>query len=735
MNRRTPLRRTWRRPERRQERGSWGGTRAPITFPTSELGVRVWIALGADPSNDPSTWSWENITARVRYAAGISKRTGRPDESSTVTGDELTLTLDNSDGTFCRRNPSSVYYGLLTKHNPIWVEVDPGDGGFTWAEFFVNEWPTRWSSKGLDSTAPIVCGGAFRRVQATPGESWSALKRTIMASDPVAYWPLEDDSGATKAASATGGLPMTSSGAVEFGAVTSLIGSAQAPDLSAPAALFGSIGSGSGSAWHCEFLIKATFGNSAIARIYTSSNAFACYRIFWPPDGAGNLQVFITAADQVTVIAALTTGAAVGAGWDQTWHHIAVTSEQSGSNVVINLYIDGALYNSTTAAGALGACTDFYANHLLLTSVESFAHISIGNGVGLSGMASALAGYDGEQAHVRVARLCNEEGVRFIASGSVTRSEAMGAQGVDALVPLLRECEAADMGVLYETNWGLTYQTRAERYNQPVALSMDFDLGHISDEPEPADDDQQTTNRWKVSRASGSSATFEETDGPLGTGAIDVWPGEVTINVADDNQLSEQAAWRTHMTTVDEDRWPRIDIKMHASPDLIPQWSALPSRHGAHVQIAHPPAEGPPDTIDALIEGVEERIDPHTWDLSLNTSPANPFNVGAYGSGNDPNGSGTDRYDTAGSQTGAPFTSGTDTSMTVATTRGAIWTTDADDLPFRIKVGGVVLEVTAISGASSPQTFTITPAAINGQNKLIPTGEAISLAEPAYYAL
>jgi hypothetical protein len=76
--------------------------------------------------------------------------------------------------------------------------------------------------------------------------------------------------------------------------------------------------------------------------------------------------------------------------------------------------------------------------------------------------------------------------------------------------------------------------------------------------------------------------------------------------------------------------------------------------------------------------------------------------------------------------------------LTVATTSGPVAINSADhpgDFPFRIRVAGVVLEVTAVSGATSPQTFTVTQTPLNGVVKTIPSGSSVQVADPAYIGL
>jgi len=91
------------------------------------------------------------------------------------------------------------------------------------------------------------------------------------------------------------------------------------------------------------------------------------------------------------------------------------------------------------------------------------------------------------------------------------------------------------------------------------------------------------------------------------------------------------------------------------------------------------------------------------------------------------------RIDTDGSTLAAGVTA-TATTLSVA---GPLWITSAaypQEFPIDVRLGGEVVRVTAISGASSPQTWTVVRS-INGIVKAQAAGEAVSLAAPAYVAL
>ncbi|GAA4684482.1 hypothetical protein [Streptomyces youssoufiensis] len=96
-------------------------------------------------------------------------------------------------------------------------------------------------------------------------------------------------------------------------------------------------------------------------------------------------------------------------------------------------------------------------------------------------------------------------------------------------------------------------------------------------------------------------------------------------------------------------------------------------------------------------------------------------------------GAAPDRADTDGSQLAAAVTA-TATTLSVATTSGPLWTTAPAELPVTIAVGGEEMTVLAISGASSPQSFTVIRSA-NGISKAHAAGADVRLARPTITAL
>lgn len=127
-----------------------------------------------------------------------------------------------------------------------------------------------------------------------------------------------------------------------------------------------------------------------------------------------------------------------------------------------------------------------------------------------------------------------------------------------------------------------------------------------------------------------------------------------------------------------------------------------------------------------LVQGYTESMRLMQHEIEITLAPESPWRVAAVDI------AGYDRLDTAASTLAADATA-TDTSLSVATT-GALWTTDAGDLPMDVMIAGERVTVTAISGSSSPQTFTVQRSR-NGVVKAQQAGAAVSIAEPVYIAL
>src|SRR5215470_5547901 len=94
-----------------------------MAFPTTPLPVLVEVALGADLTASPYSWSWTDATSYVYARDKITITRGRPDEGTLADPSTLKLTVNNRDGRWSTRNPSGAWYGRIHKGTPIRVRV------------------------------------------------------------------------------------------------------------------------------------------------------------------------------------------------------------------------------------------------------------------------------------------------------------------------------------------------------------------------------------------------------------------------------------------------------------------------------------------------------------------------------------------------------------------------------------------------------------------------------------
>lgn len=87
--------------------------------------LSVAIAPAADRADPAVSWTWTDVTNKVRLDDGINIEVGRADERSIVGPGRCTLTFDNRTGDFSRTNPTGAYYGSLTRNTPLRIRVTP----------------------------------------------------------------------------------------------------------------------------------------------------------------------------------------------------------------------------------------------------------------------------------------------------------------------------------------------------------------------------------------------------------------------------------------------------------------------------------------------------------------------------------------------------------------------------------------------------------------------------------
>ncbi|MFF2405723.1 hypothetical protein [Streptomyces sp. NPDC058092] len=581
----------------------------------------------------------------------------------------------------------------------------------------VSSWPTRWDVSGRDVWVPIEAGGVLRRMGQGKKELDSTLRRRIPSDrNLIAYWPMEDDQGTFAAYSPLPGVSPLATTGFDFAAEDTLGGSAPLPKLKNPATLSARVPRTTAAGWQVEFVynlpaMPAT--QTEILRVKVTGSAMTTAVVY---ASTGGIRVEARDDDDIVLAFVLFTNAAALAAFTGVWNRLAIYTADAGSgktnllarwrDVSSDVYyyaytqVTATMGRVSSITGGWGAATEGMAlGHLAVFNVPA-ASASPTAPPGSLVFSGADNGFNGETALSRMARLANEESgqvnLTWLDGDASASSERMGPQRPATLLDLLMEAEDTDGGILYERldRAALVYRDRASLYNQPVRLALNYTAkGEVPPPLEPAEDDQRIRNDVTVSRSGGSSGRVVETVGPLSVApppvGVGLYDESVTLSLYDDGQPEQIAAWRVHLGTVDEARYPAITVWLHAAPHLIKDVLALDI--GDRITISTPPAWLPPGLIDQHMRGYTEVLDLYTWSLTMNGTPASPWEVGVV---EDPI---LGRADTDGSTVSGDF-SATAALIRVATPIGPVWTQDLAELPFDVQAGGEVMTVTDIIG-------------------------------------
>jgi len=594
----------------------------------------------------------------------------------------------------------------------------------------VPTWPQEWDLSGEDRWTPIQTAGLMKRLGRARKPVASAMTRYIESLEPVGWWPFEDGVDSRRAAP---GLPSGQALTVRTGvmdftddAPPGASGSAH-PDPRAYNQMTGPINGGSSSAWQFSVMTRGIVqdplpasGFAAWVPMDIMTSIGRVVRLIIQVSDDPSLSVIALAIyEDETATEELDYIAVDEFETDSEWHLYQGTLEQSGSDVTARLYIDGTEVASGTLAGitvgapagvvVISAFRGSDATYTPSPGVDEVwvSQLAVFNGSTVVSMDDAAQGFNEERAGDRLTRLCAERGVPFTLVGDSTSTARMGPQKPGKFLELLRECAAADGGILVEDRCrlGLLYITRNQLYNrQPLELS--YSDGHVAEPFRPVEDDQLIENDVTISRGTdGSSYRVIQHSGPLnvndpeddpdGVGTYDV---EGSVNVAYDLQLFGVAGWRKHLGTWPEARFPNLTVNLAASAyrtetglNLAHQVAALEA--GQLVEVSGLPEWLPPEPVLQMIQGYTETLDAFDWEIAFNATPGGPWQTGVRDDLT------LGRRDTSGSVLVAPYESGVDTRMLVATTKGNHWTTEFDHYPFDLRVAGVQVRAVSAYGA------------------------------------
>jgi hypothetical protein len=693
-----------------------------VTFYTGTL-LTGWTQLGSTVAVASGPASIFTSTTDITVGAGPLVTGGNPGINGKVHAFQISA--------FGGSVLASADFTSLTPGTTGWTDAQSNAWTLTGTSEISNRkyrfhgeiaaWPQSWSPGGSNAKVNISAGGLLRRISQGGLNLQSALYRawTRFSGNltPVAYWPCEDASLSTQIASGVGGSSMLwFGGPPSLASYSALVSSAPLPVMNGaqftatvPSYSLNPGPTGVNTDSIVRFVFAVPSGgdtnNSTLCSVFYKGGTVGRIDLVYNTVATGSLE--INGFDHGGTSLWTSTFGTFNANGAQYAGSIELrqTTATAYSATFTTLSPGGAFAGSVTGAssvtGTVGVISKivFNSNPSALMTGTAFGHVGVQTTfTSLFAIANPLDAWVGETAGRRFQRLCGEEGVAFRGVGNLDGTTVMGAQTIETFTTLLQECVDADQGMMFEPKQclALGYRTMASLGNQTPAFALDYQLDHLGGAPSPTQDDQLIKNDVTVTaQNSGSSSRQVLLDGSAlaANGMAGRYDTQLTINVATDSQLDSEAGWILHTSTVNEPRYPTLNVDL-ANTALIPlYYQVLEAEVGDRFTVANPPAWLPPGLIDQVVMGYTETLSRKALFESYNGRPASAFNVAYF---DDPV---FGRFDTAGSSLAAPATS-TATTIEVATNSGPAWSSSAGDFPYDVNVGGEQMTVTAVANGS-----------------------------------
>lgn len=239
----------------------------------------------------------------------------------------------------------------------------------------------------------------------------------------------------------------------------------------------------------------------------------------------------------------------------------------------------------------------------------------------------ALVGRSGDSVATRLYRLGVEQGVHIEIIGDAS-DIAMGPQSTSRWLQLVQECANVDLGLLLDgLGPGLTYIARTSLYSTDPALILDAGSGDELGPDDPAHDDQLRVNVYTATSGAGSTQTFTQTEGDLGTDAVGESPDGGEHRAAFDSDLYQIAAFKVGQGTVPGLRWPQFAVQFAKPITSAKAQRFIESLPGAHVKILDLQPGMPEPDVSRVLRGWSIMVNSKLFGATLNLATFDPYAV------------------------------------------------------------------------------------------------------------
>lgn len=585
-------------------------------------------------------------------------------------------------------------------------------------------WPVAWDPTGNWVYVSATSAGIQKRLERGPAAGSAMYRHHTrgVVADPgfdfqrgtaVAYWPMEDGKDSFQCASGLPGRPhLEIYGTPNFGEFSGYQESDPLPDLNG--AKFGGRVVGADSSYvEARFLLAVPetapvvgsnfitlwgTGTQAKFRLYYSAANEWTYSFSAEANLESGVPSYTSAPFTVTTVGELM--------------HVRVILAQDGNDITITIdarnTIGEDLGGSTTAISS-ETFGRIYRAQVNDSDTASNAEIFMGHlalyGADAPDWESPINAWHYETAAERIDRICDEEDIEFRLVGDSAGSTFLGYQSSDSPQGIMSSAAVSDFGYLTDPldAFGIEYRTNRSILSQEARLTVSYTGNELSGELLPVDDDSYLVNDATARRGDAGSARYVLEAGALSVNqpphGVGTYAQEQSYSLAHEGQCVDIASWTVHQGTLDEERYPRIqlaleNLRIAGDPVLIEAILNLDVGH--RVDITDTPDFLPAQDIRQIVIGYEEWFDQFQHDFSLNTIPERTFEVAQYSSGF--------RFDTGGSELYQDIAAA-ETEILVSTTSGQVWTTDPAAIPIDWTVDGEQMRVTAVGRLISSNPF------------------------------
>ena len=623
--------------------------------------VAIKVELAPTNGAQDASPTWVDISQYVSLSAGITCNRGRGRTATTPEPGRLTLTLNNDDGRFTWGNPDGAY-GLGLGENaqlrqPIRVTALVGeydsdviayDAAFDYDGYtevplwtgYVDEWVGTWDN-GYRPRVRVTASDRLARLALLNLDD-GAIRSEILYDQPIAYYPLNEESGKVSAGNQAGqgGWPALQQQDVGAGSGSIDFGAGETPDGVGTAVAFTQTSNSNGKSltgrtdavgslpnWTMEVWVRAASWSVDQIFVGLGFEAGGHYGSigYYPSTGLIGFQ-----ADPSNFILATQTPAT------NEWVHLAWTNDGS----FLRAYYQGAPVGSVTAVtgvaqlpietltiGSIGPATQVAAaaQYLFDGQVANFAlyfYALDADRIAQHYAAGKSAGsFYGEAASARFTRLCRLSGLPAAAYATdATATTLVGAQNLGGvgMLDAIQQVTDSERGVVIVNGSGvLTYLSAQSIAN----LTADVTLAatDINGDVGLTTNDLELTNDVTVVRAGG--ATQRRADD---TSIAQIGSNAVTVEtlLTTDEEAGALADLLLSQGLVIQPRTDDLTLDLAAKFRTIPVAAVCGLDTGSRVTVTGLPTGSPSSTIDVLVQGVAHSIGASKWDLTLTVTPA-----------------------------------------------------------------------------------------------------------------